>query len=136
MICSKCGQEIADDSNFCEFCGTKVNKGQNKLIWVALSSIIALGLMLAVALYNRGRINDKETTGNSSTTELHSGGNAEMKRLQSIVDSLTIENKKLEEGNNSLKRLNESLERQNESLKSQNASLSAKVKRFNEVLNN
>ena len=24
MICSKCGKEIANDSNFCEYCGVKV----------------------------------------------------------------------------------------------------------------
>ena len=136
MRCSKCGKEIANDSKFCEFCGTKINKGLNRLIWIALTSIFAFGILLVIVLSNIGSINDIETTGNSSAIDLHSGVNTETERLQNIVDSLTIKNRKLEKENESLKRQKESMERQNESLKRQNASLSAKVQRFNEVLHN
>ena len=37
MKCSKCGKEIANDSNFCEYCGTKVgNNTKKKTINIAL----------------------------------------------------------------------------------------------------
>lgn len=30
MKCPKCGKEIANDSQFCEFCGAKVSCGEDK----------------------------------------------------------------------------------------------------------
>ena len=46
MKCSKCGKEIANDSNFCEFCGTKVgNNKKRKTIKIAL---IVLSVVIAM----------------------------------------------------------------------------------------
>jgi len=37
MKCNNCGQEISNDSNFCEFCGAKINNNPNKAQgWVDL----------------------------------------------------------------------------------------------------
>ena len=46
MKCSKCGKEIANDSNFCEYCGTKVgNNKKRKTIKIAL---IVLSVVIAM----------------------------------------------------------------------------------------
>ena len=49
MKCSNCGKEIANDSHFCEFCGTRLelkpNKGtfrKRKFLWILLVAIICV----------------------------------------------------------------------------------------------
>lgn len=45
MKCPKCGNEIADDSNFCEFCGTQILKVNSKLVdirWCLLLVMISV----------------------------------------------------------------------------------------------
>ena len=46
MKCSKCGREIANDSNFCEYCGTKVGNNKKKetikIVLIVLSVVIAM----------------------------------------------------------------------------------------------
>ena len=32
MICKECGNEIDDNSMFCNFCGSKQNEDQNKIL--------------------------------------------------------------------------------------------------------
>ena len=46
MRCSKCGKEIANDSNFCEFCGTQIKPVYNK--WMVFS--ILLGVVISVLI--------------------------------------------------------------------------------------
>lgn len=53
MKCSKCGKEIANDSNFCEFCGSPVektppNKKSRIALGVTLVSLVGLALLLHV----------------------------------------------------------------------------------------
>ena len=51
MKCSKCGKEIANDSNYCEYCGTKVTKAKNKtIIWIVLV-LCVIGLFVGVIIY-------------------------------------------------------------------------------------
>ena len=41
MKCPKCGKEIANDSNFCEYCGSSVsNNHRKKTIWITLGLIV------------------------------------------------------------------------------------------------
>lgn len=48
MKCSKCGKDIANDSNFCEYCGSPIRKlPNNKIKWVSLVVIL---LLLGVSL--------------------------------------------------------------------------------------
>ena len=43
MRCPKCGNEIANDSLFCEYCGTKVNlQKSKKALWIAFAIILSL----------------------------------------------------------------------------------------------
>jgi len=47
MKCPNCGRYIADDSNFCEFCGKKLNKsvGRNKnrsRLWIGVCAVLIL----------------------------------------------------------------------------------------------
>lgn len=42
MKCSKCGKEISNDSNFCEYCGSKVKSSKRKkAIWIVLAILLA-----------------------------------------------------------------------------------------------
>ncbi len=59
MKCTNCGKEIANDSVFCEFCGTKVQKQQspakkgNAALWVTLGIIgglIIAGIIVAIVM--------------------------------------------------------------------------------------
>ena len=45
MNCPKCGKEIANDSNFCEYCGNPVKKSHKKTKWIPLV-VIALVVQL------------------------------------------------------------------------------------------
>jgi predicted nucleic acid-binding Zn ribbon protein len=47
MKCPKCGKEIANDSVFCEFCGTKVKHTSQ---WVGKNDIIIYCLLILIAL--------------------------------------------------------------------------------------
>ena len=51
MKCSKCGKEIAPDSNFCEYCGNPVKKSYKKIIWITFITMLVLyvgGMMIDV----------------------------------------------------------------------------------------
>ena len=61
MKCSKCGKEIANDSNFCEYCGTKIQKNikeptriiqkkSYKIAWIITVIIIGYLLVLICAI--------------------------------------------------------------------------------------
>lgn len=43
MRCPKCGQDIANDSNFCEYCGVKVMVSKSrKLRWIVFAVVLLL----------------------------------------------------------------------------------------------
>lgn len=50
MRCPNCGKEIANDSVFCEYCGTKLNIEPNTPMWLKFMNVIGLSL-LAIALF-------------------------------------------------------------------------------------
>lgn len=61
MKCSKCGNEIANDSVFCEFCGTKVENSktilvrQNKQVdirWCLLPAMLIISIAVGFVYYN------------------------------------------------------------------------------------
>ncbi len=63
MKCSKCGNEIANDSVFCEFCGTKVENSktilvrQNKQVdirWCLLPAMLIISIAVGFVYYNLG----------------------------------------------------------------------------------
>lgn len=47
MKCSKCGNEIAEESKFCEFCGTKTIKQECKIYvgWILLIGMLFMSLL-------------------------------------------------------------------------------------------
>ena len=52
MKCPKCGKEIANDSKFCEFCGTKISKPKSiKILWVVLFVLLGLSALCAGYFY-------------------------------------------------------------------------------------
>lgn len=61
MKCPKCSKEIADNSQFCEFCGEKIQentlpnerKSKKWLLWVVLV-LVACGIATFIILYARG----------------------------------------------------------------------------------
>ena len=66
MKCSKCGKEIADDSQFCEFCGAKVIRDRRgfegkpgmKWLWLVLGLIglVVLGWYAFLRTYGLFRL--------------------------------------------------------------------------------
>ena len=61
MKCPKCGKEIANDSNFCEFCGSPVGKNSEKnkkariTLGVILVSLVGLAFLL-IPHYNQTHV--------------------------------------------------------------------------------
>lgn len=45
MICPKCGNEIANDSVFCEYCGAKIRKPSRKILWGLITAVILLSVI-------------------------------------------------------------------------------------------
>lgn len=62
MKCNQCGEEIADDSVFCEFCGKKAKKSKTKSkkwLWIGAAGIgfcVVIICILVVLNINRWRI--------------------------------------------------------------------------------
>lgn len=153
MKCQKCGKEIADDSVFCEYCGYKNKIIGPKQIWIMSFILLAFFAMICAGfVYYTGYL-QIDVPQEAKSPVVYEGDNAELTRLQCIVDSLTVEinnsrdelrndkiQKELSESFNSeissLKRQNESLKAEIKSLKNQNTSLEAKVQRYKELLNN
>ena len=55
MKCPKCGKEIASDSNFCEYCGIRIEKSHGKKIWIILVVLFVLCVMSGFGIvYNCG----------------------------------------------------------------------------------
>ncbi len=51
MKCTKCGKEIANDSRFCEYCGTKIKTSQIKNThWITLAVLLALCIFMGFCL--------------------------------------------------------------------------------------
>lgn len=46
MKCPKCGRDIANDSKFCEYCGTQIkHSDNNKPVWITLAVLFALSVI-------------------------------------------------------------------------------------------
>lgn len=55
MKCKHCGEEIANDSKFCEYCGTKQIKNRNVKAWLfALTMVVAVLLFCIIKFINTG----------------------------------------------------------------------------------
>ena len=51
MKCTNCGKEIANDSKFCEYCGTKVKKAKSrKPFWIVLA-LCVIALFVGIIIY-------------------------------------------------------------------------------------
>ena len=61
MKCPNCGKEIANDSLFCEFCGTKVKKTTNKwLLWlIGILAIVCIAVVTVLTPKQQARV-DRE----------------------------------------------------------------------------
>lgn len=52
MKCQNCGQEIANDSRFCEFCGAKISKPRRiKILWIVLIVVLGLSALSVGSIY-------------------------------------------------------------------------------------
>ena len=62
MKCKHCGEEIANDSNFCEFCGKKVKKKMPvwAVLLIVLGCVVVLGLGMVTGLLISGNSDSKE----------------------------------------------------------------------------
>lgn len=65
MKCLNCGKEIANDSVFCEYCGTKIHKEiSRKAIW-GIMAVMILFLVIGIICINgtRENVSKEETIG-------------------------------------------------------------------------
>ena len=55
MKCPKCGKEIAHDSQFCEYCGNKINpvKRTQKIYRAVIAVILCIGVIAGVIYQNK-----------------------------------------------------------------------------------
>ena len=51
MKCPKCGEEIANDSNYCEFCGVRVRKAKRNKTYVGVLAIIATLVIIVLLAF-------------------------------------------------------------------------------------
>lgn len=52
MKCPNCGKDIANDSNYCEYCGAKISKPwRNKILWIILIVLLGLFALCASSYY-------------------------------------------------------------------------------------
>ena len=79
MKCKHCGKEIANDSNFCEYCGAKVKK---RMPWWAILLIVLGGLSF---------IGWGTLFAFFISQELHDNGHIEDTPKEPVVDEVTIE---------------------------------------------
>lgn len=144
-VCPKCGKEIAKDSKFCEYCGTRLGNVSNKPLWMTFFITILFFVILNVGAW----FYFADTAGTMTQlvpqpiVRVDGGENAEVSDLQGRLDSLILQNKTLKESNEllhsqnaSLQSQNASLQSQNASLKSENSTLAARVQRYKELFAN
>lgn len=74
MKCKHCGEEIANDSKFCEFCGKKV-KRKKKWPWIVGVSAIISVVIVVFFVINAGENNDFEPNKCYSYDQLITEGN-------------------------------------------------------------
>ena len=83
MKCPNCGKEIADDSKFCEHCGTKIRKshkwgkGGLKFLWIPLV-VILLGVIASLYFARDNKTNVKTTEIASATDPIYYTGDAKV----------------------------------------------------------
>lgn len=58
MKCSNCGEEVADDSRFCHYCGAKCTNEAKKrtVIWPCVAIVILIGAAVAVGIFKQNII--------------------------------------------------------------------------------
>jgi uncharacterized membrane protein YvbJ len=92
MKCPNCGKEIANDSLFCEFCGTKVTKekANKKKKWgvvLALCILIIGGLIYYIATSNS---REKVDEGYSLSYVVHDDNMGDVDFYFVFVDNLRL----------------------------------------------
>ena len=136
MRCPRCGEEIANDSVYCEFCGRKIKKSGSKKLWLSVCVVSALVVIIYACFVFFTRRADIPQPIEYTSVEVSTN---ECTKLKCENDSLTevINNlKEMLRDKESQNDQQKSLKAEIESLKSQNASLQAKLKRYKELFNN
>ena len=80
MKCNKCGNEIPIESEFCSYCGNKVEKEEKKTIKLSLKKIIIIEIIvilgiavvagICVSVWTRPQISKEETTQNVQNNKI------------------------------------------------------------------
>jgi len=61
MICKNCGEKIADDSKFCEFCGKKVNAGKKRrlMLLITIALLVLISISTTILSVSRNKLISK-----------------------------------------------------------------------------
>ena len=80
LKCNKCGNEIPIESEFCSYCGNKVEKEEKKTIKLSLKKIIIIEIIvilgiavvagICVSVWTRPQISKEETTQNVQNNKM------------------------------------------------------------------
>lgn len=102
MKCPKCGEEIANDSNFCEFCGAKIIAPKSKcLLWIALAVVISLcliGGITGLLLYNSDNTPNNSIMSDAQQMNIHGSIKKITEKSYYTIEAENIENKYFEDG--------------------------------------
>lgn len=51
MRCPQCGKVIANDSQFCEYCGARISKQRSKILWIIMFALLGLSALGVGSFY-------------------------------------------------------------------------------------
>lgn len=91
MKCPDCGREIADNSNYCDYCGIKIKlkpKQNKKYFWIALGVLLSVALIGAITIVFQNK-SEKEDTITESQEEDYRMTDLDMQELKGKVKAVT-----------------------------------------------
>lgn len=102
MKCPKCGVDIANDSNFCEYCGAKVIVAKaKKTRWIIIAVILSLcviGGVIGYFLYNSDNIPNTGIMTDAQQMNIHGSIKKITEKSYYTIEAENIEDKYFEDG--------------------------------------
>ena len=102
MKCPNCGKEIANDSNFCEYCGAKVVVSQSKksrwILFAAGLLLCVIGSIICLLLFNTDNIPNSGIMTDAQQMNIHGSIKKITEKSYYTIEAENIENKYIEDG--------------------------------------
>ena len=102
MKCPKCSKEIANDSNFCEYCGAKVIVAKAKktrwILFTVILSLCVIGGVIGYLLYNSDNIPNTGIMTDAQQMNIHGSIKKITEKSYYTIEAEDVENKYFEDG--------------------------------------